>query len=247
MMSVVRSAHRLAQADPDPRLGRRVDRRGRVVEDQDPRVDHERARDREALALAARERDPALADHRVVALRQPLDELVRLRRAAPRARPPRGQRRRAPKAMLSRTRRREEERILRDDADLAPQRGERHVAHVDAVDRHPAARDVVEARHERRQRRLARSRCARSARSSCRARRRGRRRAAPAGRAGTRTRRPRSGSRPGPAAASPAPGRSAISSGSSIISKIRSPEAVARCAWPIHMPSARSGITSMPR
>ena len=41
--------------------------------------------------------------------------------------------------------------------------------------------------------------------------------------------------------------RRAISSGSSITSKIRSPAAVARCAWPIHMPSARSGITSMPR
>ena len=27
--------------------------------------------------------------------------------------------------------------------------------------------------------------------------------------------------------------------------KIRSPDAVARCAWPIHMPSMRSGITSM--
>ena len=26
--------------------------------------------------------------------------------------------------------------------------------------------------------------------------------------------------------------------------KIRSPEAVARCAWPIHMPSIRSGMTS---
>ena len=37
----------------------------------------------------------------------------------------------------------------------------------------------------------------------------------------------------------------AISSGSSITSKMRSPDAVARCAWPIHMPSMRSGMTSM--
>ena len=50
-----------------------------------------------------------------------------------------------------------------------------------------------------------------------------------------------------PAAARPRPGRSAISSGSSITWKIRSPEAVARCAWPIHIPSERSGTTSMPR
>ena len=54
--------HRLAQARADPRLGGRVDRGGRVVEDQDARVDEERAGDREALALAARERDAALAD-----------------------------------------------------------------------------------------------------------------------------------------------------------------------------------------
>ena len=72
------AAHRLAQAEADPRLGRGVDRGGRVVEDQDPRVDDERARDREPLALAARERDAALADHRLVAVGQPLDELVRL-------------------------------------------------------------------------------------------------------------------------------------------------------------------------
>ena len=79
MMSVVRS--RVAARRPARmlRLGRRVDRCGRVVEDQDARVDRERARDRDALPLAAGERDPALADHGVVALRQPLDELVRLR------------------------------------------------------------------------------------------------------------------------------------------------------------------------
>ena len=75
------AGHRAAQADADQRLGRGVDGGGRVVEDQDPRVDRERPRDREPLALAAGERDPALADHGVVALRQPLDELVRLRRA----------------------------------------------------------------------------------------------------------------------------------------------------------------------
>ncbi len=40
----------------------RVDRRRRVVEDQDARVEQQRARDRDALALAARERQAALAD-----------------------------------------------------------------------------------------------------------------------------------------------------------------------------------------
>ena len=79
MISVVRPRIASRRPSADPRLGRRVDGGGRVVEDEDPRVDRERARDREPLALAARERDPALADHRVVAVRQPLDELVRLR------------------------------------------------------------------------------------------------------------------------------------------------------------------------
>ena len=79
MISVVRAAHHLAQAGADAGLGRRVDRGGRVVEDEDARVDREGARDRDPLPLPARERDAALADHRVVALRQPLDELVRLR------------------------------------------------------------------------------------------------------------------------------------------------------------------------
>ena len=46
-------------------------------------------------------------------------------------------------------------------------------------------------------------------------------------------------------ASSTASGRSAISSGSSITWKIRSPDAVARCAWPIHMPSERSGMISI--
>ena len=39
----------------------------------------------------------------------------------------------------------------------------------------------------------------------------------------------------------------ATSSGSSRIWKIRSPAAVARCAWPIHIPSDRSGVTSIAR
>ena len=52
---------------------------------------------------------------------------------------------------------------------------------------------------------------------------------------------------PGPGGSSIAPSESATFWGSSITSKIRSPDAVARCAWPIHMPSERSGSTSMAR
>src|SRR5205085_8586944 len=50
--------------------------------------------------------------------------------------------------------RREEERILRDDADRAAERAQLHVADIDAVELDVAHLHVVEARHERRERRL---------------------------------------------------------------------------------------------
>ena len=49
---------------------RGVDRRGGVVEHQDRGVGEHRPRDGDALALATREREPALADHGVVAVRR---------------------------------------------------------------------------------------------------------------------------------------------------------------------------------
>ena len=244
MMIVVRP--RIASARPvaDLCLGGCVDGGGRVVEDQDARVDHERSCDREPLPLAARERDPALADHGVVAVRQLLDELVCLR----------GLRR--PLDLLVRGVEdaerdvladggREEEGILGDDADLAPERAARDVADVDAVDEHAALGRVVEARHERGERRLARAGVADQRDRSSRARARGRSRAGPAGPRRSRSRRARSGSRPGRPASSTAPGRSSTPSGSSITSKIRSPDAVARCAWPTHIPRLRSGTISI--
>ena len=60
------------------RLALRVERAGRLVQDEDRRVLQDRARDRHALALAARELDAALADERLVAGRQRLDELRRV-------------------------------------------------------------------------------------------------------------------------------------------------------------------------
>jgi hypothetical protein len=82
--------HDLAQRRLDLLLGRRVDRRRRVVEDEDARIGQERARDGDALALAAAQRQAALADARVVAVGQALDEVVGLGAAAPRARSPPG-------------------------------------------------------------------------------------------------------------------------------------------------------------
>ena len=54
----------------------RVERGSRLVEQQHRRVFQDRAGDRQPLPLAARQRDAALADQRVVALRQRLDEKV---------------------------------------------------------------------------------------------------------------------------------------------------------------------------
>ena len=83
--------HRLAfhQAEQlllDRELDLAVERRGGLVEHQDRRVLQHHARDRDALALPARELDAALADVRVVAraavpVLQPDDELVRVRLA----------------------------------------------------------------------------------------------------------------------------------------------------------------------
>ena len=207
----------------------------------------ERARDRDPLPLAARERDAALADHRVVAVRQLLDELVRLRE-------PRG----ALDVLVGRVRRAEGDVLAhasprrgtgpaRRSPIVAAQRRERHVAHVGAVDAARAGRDVVEARHERGERRLARAGVADQRDRRARARRRGRCPSSTGRPSRVAERRRRRSAMPPVArrAASRASGRSATSSGSSRTSKIRSPDAVARCAWPIHMPSMRSGMTSM--
>ena len=87
----------LAQRGEDPRLHRRVDGRGRVVEDQQTRAAHERAGQRDPLALTARERHPALADDGVVAVGKRVDEPRRPARSrsgaatlAPRSRRSRG-------------------------------------------------------------------------------------------------------------------------------------------------------------
>ena len=65
-------------------LGAAVERAGRLVEDQDRRVLEQRARDRDALLLAARQLQPALADPRLIAEWLAFDELGD-RRAARRA------------------------------------------------------------------------------------------------------------------------------------------------------------------
>ena len=73
--------HQPLQRLLDRRLVLRIDRGERLVEDEDRGVEEQRARDRDALALAAREARPALADARFVAFGQGEDEIMRVGRA----------------------------------------------------------------------------------------------------------------------------------------------------------------------
>ena len=109
-------------------VGREVERREAVVEDdRSRRCFDERAGDREALALAARDVRPALGDRRLEAAVHLLDEVPAL-----------GDLERVPQlvvgrvrvaeAEVARDRAAEQERLLRDDADPAPQVLAVHVA-----------------------------------------------------------------------------------------------------------------------
>ena len=64
----------------DQHLGAGVDRRRGFVEDEDARIGQDRAGDRHALALPARQLHAALADDRVVAVRQRGDDVMDARR-----------------------------------------------------------------------------------------------------------------------------------------------------------------------
>ncbi len=63
------------------RLGRRVERRGRVVQHEQRRLTHQRPRQGQSLPLAAAQAHPPLADHGVQLLREPPDEVVPRRQA----------------------------------------------------------------------------------------------------------------------------------------------------------------------
>ncbi len=113
----------------------------------------------DALALAARECEPALADHGVVAVGELLDEAVGV-----------GERRGPPHLRVGGVgasegdvvadRGGEEEALLEHDADGAAHRVDLERTDVVAVEAHGAAVDVVEAGEQQGERRLARARAA---------------------------------------------------------------------------------------
>ena len=107
-----------AQAALDPPLGADVDRRRRLVEDEDARVGEQRAREGDELALAEREPEAALADLRVVAVRELGDELVGADGCRRPLRSPRAMRVRPAERDVVGDRAGEEEALLRDDPEL---------------------------------------------------------------------------------------------------------------------------------
>ena len=150
---------KLAKALEHLELGARVERRRRLVQDQQLGVAHVGARDRDLLPLAAGEVDAAaeaLAEDLVVAVRQPPDDAVGeapLRRGGD------------PRAIESRIDAADGDvlargqvvahEILEDDADVPAQRLEVVVAQIVAVQHHVALVGIVEAREQLDQRGLA--------------------------------------------------------------------------------------------
>ena len=134
MMIVVRPRRDRVERLQDLRLGAAVERAGRLVEDQDRRILEQGARDRDALLLAARQLEPALADFGVVALRQAFDEAsIAAPCAAPRISSSVGAIAAIGDVVADRVV--EQHRVLRDDADRGAQRGLRHLRDVLPVDR----------------------------------------------------------------------------------------------------------------
>ncbi len=141
------AAGELVERDLQGPLGRGVERRGRLVEDEDGRVAQDGARHGQPLLLPTAEPVAAGADHRVETVGQRGDEVGDLGR---------GERR--PQLALSRLRSRQQQvvahrgvdevALLRHDADDGRQHLGVEVAHVDAVDGHAPGVRVVQPRQQ---------------------------------------------------------------------------------------------------
>ena len=135
---MVRPCARCAIASLHLALGFGIERGGGFVEQDDRRILDQRARDRDALALAAGQLQAVLADRRVVAEREAHDEVVGVGRFGGGddlglARAGR------PNAMFSRIDAAEQKHVLSDIGDLPAQRRARHRRDVLAVDGDRAA------------------------------------------------------------------------------------------------------------
>ena len=138
-------------------LALRIERRGRLVEQQDRRVLQHRAGDGDALALAAGQLRPLLADAGVVAVGEAHDEIVGVG-AARRLDDLRFGCADPPERDVVADRAAEQEHVLRDEGDLAAQRREVDGGDILAVDRRPPAAQRKEALDDAEDRRLAAAR-----------------------------------------------------------------------------------------
>src|SRR4029450_11382696 len=114
-----------------PGFGERVERARGLVEDEDRRVLEQRARDRQALTLAAGEQSPPLAGVGVEALRQALDDVENLGALARRAQFIVARIGLADAQVLG-DRTVEQQDLLENDADVVPQAREPEGANVHA-------------------------------------------------------------------------------------------------------------------
>ena len=149
--------HHFRERSPDLVLLCRVDRRGRVVEDQDARVGEHRTRDGDALTLTTGERVSVLADDRVVPLGEVAHELVGARELGGPYDGLGGRFRIGERDVVAHAVG-EQERVFEDETDGTTHLVQSHPAHIGAVDPHVTGVHVVEAREEPRNRGLAGSR-----------------------------------------------------------------------------------------
>ena len=156
MMSVVRPRMSFRYGLHDGVLGARIQRAGRLVEQEDRRVFEESARDADALALADAEVAAALSHRAFESLRHSHDKVIGLRALGS-----------FDDLLISRAgstvsdvfldSRGKKHGILQDHPDLCAKRFLSQLAHIAAIEKDPAGHRIIEARDEAQQRALARS------------------------------------------------------------------------------------------
>src|SRR5437867_11500442 len=132
----------------DKALGLGVERRGRLIEYEDRRIDEQRTSDGDSLSLSARETSAALAEDGLVSVGKLADEAVRVRGAGGRDDLLVGEAFGGTVRNVVSYRVVEEHGVLAYDTGEAPERRERNLTRVDAVDEDPSRGRLIEARDE---------------------------------------------------------------------------------------------------
>ncbi len=145
--------HQALQRRLDDALGFRIEGRGRLVENQDRRIFEQGASDRDALTLPTREQHAAIADHRVETRRQVSREFEHVR--CTRRFLDRGRRCISTECDIRADRVIEEDDFLTHERDLFAQALELVFAHIVTIHANRAFIDIIEARQQIHERRLA--------------------------------------------------------------------------------------------